>query len=170
MDSLDGTAGRVAVGVDGASLAALAADAVEGGALVGAAEEVGETCLALCDDGGRLDGLEGLQACANCRRACKHQEQGAAARARGCPPDLHLRTCSGTNGGDGSGQRQQPDIKQAAVESGSGYGESYALQLQAIGIDMSAMRIMCLVGTSHQPQATYKYIYNTEDKEAAPFV
>jgi hypothetical protein len=56
------------------------------------------------------------------------------------------------------------------VESGSGYGESYALQLQAIGIDMSAMRIMCLVGTSHQPQATYKYIYNTEGKEAAPFV
>jgi hypothetical protein len=105
-DSLGRAAGRVVTGVEGASLAVLAANAGEDGPLVGAAEKVGETgLLTLCDGDCRLNGPEGLHAGADCRCPCKHQAQAAWGPGMRGPSDLHPQLYSGTAAG-GGGRRQ----------------------------------------------------------------
>jgi hypothetical protein len=76
-NSLCRAAGRVVIGVQGASLAVLAADVVEDGAHVGAAEEVRSASLTLRDRSRRLGWPEWLRAGANCRCACKCYEEQA---------------------------------------------------------------------------------------------
>jgi hypothetical protein len=101
VDLLGGAAGRAIVGVESASLSVLAADAVKRGALVGAAEEVGEACrlLAFCDRRCRLDGPERLHAGAYCRCPCKYQEQTARVPPGAWLFDSHPLPSFGTNCG-----------------------------------------------------------------------
>lgn len=112
LDSLHRAAGGVVIVVKGASVAVLAADAAEGGALVLAAEEVVQAGLTLRHGSCSLDGLEGLQAGAGCRGACEAEQEQRGPRRRHSKqrvPDPHAWAEPGeVDGPDrgGSGERQ----------------------------------------------------------------
>jgi hypothetical protein len=118
-DSLGRATGWALAGVESASLSVLAADAVERRALVGAAKEVGEACrlLAFCDGGCRLDGLEGLQAGANYRCPCNHQEKTARALPVSSLFDSHPLRYSGANYGVEAAVNRDLLVQVAAVDA-----------------------------------------------------